>query len=66
MGGRHHEEKERRKKEVKEEVTEKQEVSMCCDEPAACAIVKCLPRKPECWSRNNPKNFKQQAFGRHN
>lgn len=32
--------------------------------PAIDARVKCLPRRPEYWSRNNPENFKQQVFGK--
>ena len=33
---------------------------MSCDAPATGARVRCLPRRPECWSRNNPRRFKQE------
>jgi hypothetical protein len=53
------EEEEERREERSSEDGREQQASMSCDAPATGARVRCLPRRPECWSRNNPENFKQ-------
>lgn len=35
------------------------------DGPVVRAQAECLPRTPDCWSRNNPENFQQQVYGEH-
>jgi hypothetical protein len=42
-----------------------QEVSISHDAPAARAQIKCLPKTPDCRSRNNPGRLKQQVLGEH-